>query len=473
MKKFIKLIGILAGLGILAILIIFALLPWMDRWGATDDEIAASFSGDELVPSPRLLYTRAVTVNATPEQIYPWIVQLGADKGGMYSYTRLETLIQCPQTNADRIHEEWQDLKVGDKVLMCPNDMPPGYEVALIEPNQAIVMGHQGNGAWSDTWQFILVPQSDGSTRLVVRSRNSLEGWFWDAIRPGEFVMMSRMMLTIKERAEALAETGETPKVTRLQSAELQAFGQSMSVSYLVGLASSTETSDIPAVLPDDQILFAGWHPAYAQIRFLGYPTDAPYQLPVIDPENNIPQIMIFQTKDFPGFGDDNPTGFVNQLQTLTKLLESGVNPGQCDKPLIEYESALPFLPWINMKQSFCSQPLIIEFTGGRGIRYLTYYAQSPEPVLERSVFYTFQGMTNDGQLYISALFPIETGIFPDKPSPCEKCGDPNYNPFPKWNTLLEEQLTQLNAQPNSEFAPTLTTLDEVVKSIYFKPQGK
>lgn len=205
MKKFIKLIGILAGLGILAILIIFALLPWMDRWGATDDEIAASFSGDELVPSPRLLYTRAVTVNATPEQIYPWIVQLGADKGGMYSYTRLETLIQCPQTNADRIHEEWQDLKVGDKVLMCPNDMPPGYEVALIEPNQAIVMGHQGNGAWSDTWQFILVPQSDGSTRLVVRSRNSLEGWFWDAIRPGEFIMMSRMMLTIKERADGMA----------------------------------------------------------------------------------------------------------------------------------------------------------------------------------------------------------------------------------------------------------------------------
>ncbi|MCK7461771.1 MAG: hypothetical protein MZU84_06780 [Sphingobacterium sp.] len=142
-KKFLKIIGILVGIGILAVIVMFALLPWMDKWGATDDEITASFSGDELVPSPRLLYTRAVTVTAAPEQIYPWIVQLGADKGGMYSYTWLETLIQCPQSNADRIHEEWQDLKVGDKVLMCKSDMPPGYEVAIIEPNRTIAHGAQ------------------------------------------------------------------------------------------------------------------------------------------------------------------------------------------------------------------------------------------------------------------------------------------------------------------------------------------
>lgn len=202
MKKIFKLIGILVALAVLAVVVIIALLPWMDSWGATDDEIAASFSGDELVPSPRLFYTRAVTINATPEEIYPWIVQLGADKGGMYSYTWLEGLIQCPQTNADRIHEEWQGLKVGDKVLMCKNDMPPGYEVAKIEPNHAIVMGHQTDGTWTDVWQFLLIPQADGTTRFVVRSRNSLDGWFWDAIRPGEFIMMRRMMLTIKERAE-------------------------------------------------------------------------------------------------------------------------------------------------------------------------------------------------------------------------------------------------------------------------------
>jgi hypothetical protein len=207
-KKFFKTIGILAGLGILAIILMFALLPWMDRYGATDAEIAASYPGDELVPNPRITYTRAVPINASPEEIYPWVVQLGADKGGMYSYTWFETnILQCELVNADRIHEEWQDLKVGDKVKMCPDEnMPPAYIVAMIEENNAIVLGHKENDDWVEVWQFNLVPQDDGTTRLVIRSRSAAEGWFWDVIRPGEFIMMQRMMLGIKERAEGMSE---------------------------------------------------------------------------------------------------------------------------------------------------------------------------------------------------------------------------------------------------------------------------
>lgn len=205
MKKFFKTIGVLAGLGVLAIVLIFALLPWMDRYGAMDEEINASYPGDELVPDPRITYTRAVSIAAAPEEIYPWIAQLGADKGGMYSYTWLEALIQCPQTNADRIHEEWQGLEVGDKVLMCPDEnMPPAYLVAMIEENQTIVLGHKEKDDWVEVWQFNLVPQDDGTTRLVIRSRSAAEGWFWDSIRPGEFIMMRRMMLGIKERAEGM-----------------------------------------------------------------------------------------------------------------------------------------------------------------------------------------------------------------------------------------------------------------------------
>ncbi len=121
MKKLLKTLGILAGLTVLAVTIIAMLTPWMDRWGATDEEIAASFPGDELLLEPASFINRAVTVNALPEEIYPWIVQLGADKGGMYSYTSLETyLLNCPLVNADRIHEEWQDLKVGDEMKVCP-----------------------------------------------------------------------------------------------------------------------------------------------------------------------------------------------------------------------------------------------------------------------------------------------------------------------------------------------------------------
>ena len=144
MKTLLKIVGGLLGLGVLAVVL---LTPWMDRWGAADEEITATFTGDELVLQPASFVNRAVTINATPEQIYPWLVQLGAEKGGLYSYTMLEGLVGCHLVNADRIHPEWQDLHVGDPMKMCPGTFgPPPYIIAQIVPNQAIVMGHQDNG---------------------------------------------------------------------------------------------------------------------------------------------------------------------------------------------------------------------------------------------------------------------------------------------------------------------------------------
>lgn len=131
-KSFFKIL--LALIIAIAVLVatIALLIPWMDRWGATDEELRAAFPGDELVADPASFVNRVVTINAAPEEIYPWIVQLGADKGGMYSYDWFESnVLQCRQTNADRIHEEWQNLKVGDEMLMCPeNSGPPPYIIA-------------------------------------------------------------------------------------------------------------------------------------------------------------------------------------------------------------------------------------------------------------------------------------------------------------------------------------------------------
>jgi hypothetical protein len=204
MKRILKLIGILSGLAVLAVIMVAALLPWMDRWGATKSEIATSFIGDELVPLPAITYTRAITIDAAPEEIYPWLVQMGAEKGGMYSYTWFETnILRCELINADRIHNEWQDLKVSDPVKMCPGDWgPPVYEVAVLEPDKAFVIGHQENGEWSDVWQFILISQSNGTTRLITRSREMKTGGIWDVIRPGQFIMERGMLLGIKERSE-------------------------------------------------------------------------------------------------------------------------------------------------------------------------------------------------------------------------------------------------------------------------------
>ena len=122
MKKVLILLAVILGLIIVGVIATNLLTPWMDRWGATDEEIAATFPGDELVPAPASFVNRAITIQAAPEAIYPWIVQLDAEKGGWYSYDWLETnLLRCPMVNADRIHPEWQDRQAGDTVNMCPD----------------------------------------------------------------------------------------------------------------------------------------------------------------------------------------------------------------------------------------------------------------------------------------------------------------------------------------------------------------
>jgi hypothetical protein len=208
MRKTIKILAVLIGFGLLAVAAIVLLTPWMDRWGATNEEIAATFPGDELLASPASFVNRAVTIHASPEQIYPWIVQLGAGKGGYYSYTWLETyLLNCQMVNADRVHSEWQDLQVGDEVKMCPKQPGPvPYTVAMIKPDRAVVLGHQENGKWVDIWMFVIIPQPDGSSRLLLRSRTNAAGGFWDVIHPGIFIMERGMLLGIRDRAEGVVK---------------------------------------------------------------------------------------------------------------------------------------------------------------------------------------------------------------------------------------------------------------------------
>jgi hypothetical protein len=205
LKKTMKILIVLIGLVALVVAALVLLTPWMDRWGATDEEIAAVYPGDELLAVPASFVNRAVTIHTTPEKIYPWIVQLGAGKGGYYSYSWFETnLLNCRLVNADQIHNEWQGLKVGDQVTMCPgNSGPPPYTVAMIKPDQAVVLGHQENGKWVDLWQFVIVPQTDGSSRLILRTRTNAVGGFWNVIHPGVFIMERGMLLGIRDRAEA------------------------------------------------------------------------------------------------------------------------------------------------------------------------------------------------------------------------------------------------------------------------------
>ena len=88
-----------------------AVRPWTRRWNATPDEVAAPLPGDDFVPDAGVHMTRAVTVDAPPEDVWPWVAQIGQDRGGFYSYTRLENLAGCEMRNADRVHDEWQGTR--------------------------------------------------------------------------------------------------------------------------------------------------------------------------------------------------------------------------------------------------------------------------------------------------------------------------------------------------------------------------
>ena len=188
------------------------LRPWYRKWGATEAELKLSLPGDELVPGPRLETTRAISICAPAAEVWPWLVQMGQGRGGLYSYERLENLIGCDIHNADRILPEHQNLQVGDQVRIGPRESDPSFDVAAIEPGRAIILRGDvpGEGAIPTTWIwiFFLAPIDEKSTRLIIRSRLVYEPKLGNTLMwrvfsdPIAFVMERCTLKGIKARAE-------------------------------------------------------------------------------------------------------------------------------------------------------------------------------------------------------------------------------------------------------------------------------
>ncbi len=205
----------------------FLLLPRLRRWGATDEEASRALPGDDLVDEPVYTTTHAATIGAPVAVVWPWLVQIGQNRGGFYSYDVLENLLRLKIHSADVIHPEWQGLRAGEDYVTLDPDEYMKMTIAVLEPERAFVIRSgapgeppqtpgsffRGELAWS--WGFYVEPLDSRTTRLIVRSRAA---WRRTAaavcaqvfgLEPAHFIMEEGMLRGIRDRAERAAHGGD------------------------------------------------------------------------------------------------------------------------------------------------------------------------------------------------------------------------------------------------------------------------
>jgi hypothetical protein len=198
----------------------FAGLQWLGRTaGATRGEREADLPGDELIEHPMMITTHAITIDAPPQDIWPWLVQMGWHRGQWYTARWVDRLLfPANAPSANRVVPELQQLSVGDWVPDGPPESECGFRVKALAPNRHLVLRStqhvpprfaQRFGAWMDwTWAFTLRDLGQSRTRFILRSRVRLGPWwlaaaYWSLIIPADLVMARQMSRGIKKRAES------------------------------------------------------------------------------------------------------------------------------------------------------------------------------------------------------------------------------------------------------------------------------
>jgi hypothetical protein len=188
--------------------------PWMASWGATTAEIGQPLPADVFVHPGVSRTTRAITIDAPVSDVWRWLVQIGEDQAGFYSYTWLERLARTDMRNADRVNEAWQHREVGDTIWLGQRWGERGRQVAaVVEPERALAMvspadyaAIQAGRSASGYWGFFLEPIDATHTRLIVRSSGGPVGN--DVFDLVHFVMEQKMMRGLKQRAERAGGRG-------------------------------------------------------------------------------------------------------------------------------------------------------------------------------------------------------------------------------------------------------------------------
>ena len=192
--------------------------PRMLRWGATDDEVADPFPGEDFVDGGTRSATMAATIDAPPERVWPWLLQMGTDRGGWYSWDHLDNF---GHKSADRLHEEWQDVTVGSR-MNGKADGSEFWEVVALEPERFLCLrmsldlkgrhfdpaGERPRFFTDSTWGFQLKPLPEGRTRLIVSGYWAFSPRFlkpvmsFFALEPSHWIMQTRQFTNLKRLAE-------------------------------------------------------------------------------------------------------------------------------------------------------------------------------------------------------------------------------------------------------------------------------
>ena len=211
-----KIVRLVVGTLLVIVILVaaFLLLPrWTPTWGSTEAEVERPLPGDELVEHTPGDSTHAVTIDAPPEEVWPWIAQIGDDRGGFYSYTFIENLLQKTAAggeaiyhNANRILPEYQNPQPGEGLVM------DSLKVYDVEPGKWLLAAQRSEaGEFDWVWLWHMEPVGTDQTRLLVRMAIRLPGVAGNSVVSNvtdlsAFVMGRRMIAGLKLRAEGRAE---------------------------------------------------------------------------------------------------------------------------------------------------------------------------------------------------------------------------------------------------------------------------
>lgn len=273
-------------------------------------------------------------------------------------------------------------------------------------------------------------------------------------VQPGVGTIVAATMQALTPSSNAVVPTQVTPAeplpAQATQPSGIAISFENISVTIPNGLASGAAGEKVPAVSPDTG---APWDigPAYIKFTLSAYTLQGTMWHP---------EIRIYPAEEFrqmePSVGD-----LINELKSITS------NPSGS---LPQY---LPFLPSVNAGQVFYAQMKMVNFKNGSGIRYVTQFDQAPIPINNQEMFYTFQGLSQDGKYYVAVTLPVNTAFLPtdgSQNSPTPAGGVPmDWNKFENFPIYLNNVKQKISSTDPNSFNPILSTLDALIQSIDIK----